>query len=60
MPTTEEHVSVEVSNTDDGWHVKVDKNGEVTEQDFDTQEEAEEFASAQRTVTEIVPQPDLA
>lgn len=60
MQTTEEHTSVEVSNTDDGWHVKVDKNGEVTEQDFDSQEEAEEFASAQRTATGIVPQPDLA
>lgn len=60
MPTTENHASVEVSNQSGRWHVTVDRNGEVTEQDFASQEEAEDFASAQRTAIGITPQPDLA
>ncbi len=60
MAEFEKHASVTVQSNGDTWNVLVDDNGTVTEQDFGTADEAEEFAHSQRLLLGITPQADIA
>ena len=60
MAEFEKHASVTVESDGDTWTVRVDDDGSVTEQEFGTEDEAEEFAHSQRMLLGLVPQQDLA
>jgi hypothetical protein len=51
---------VTVRGDAEGWTVQMTENGAVTEQEFPTEELAEDFASSQRLRLGLVPQADLA
>ena len=60
MAQLQENSSVTIEATDGGWHVQVVENGLVSEQHFETEEAAEDFASSQRMLLGLVPQQDIA
>lgn len=55
-----ERAAVTVDQADEAWTVSVSENGRVERRDFSSEDEAKDFAHAQRLRLGLVPQPDMS